>query len=331
MVKKKGKSDTMKYMNKKYGPSTIKHLSDAPDKMDRISTGSIFIDEISDGGYPQGGITEIFGSTSTGKTTLAIQACLEAQKKYKDKDILYVDTEQSMNVHYAKGLGLDLKRCIFTQPTYAEEALDIIQEYVQSGEVSLIVLDSIANLSPKKEYEADMETSTVGLRARILSLFCRKIAPILKIHNVALVCINQERANISIVYGDPNQSTGGKAIPYHSLLRLKLRRVSWIKKNEETKGITAKVEAVKNKTGTAYRNCMIDLLSGKGVQPEAEILSMGRKLGIVVVSGAFFKYNEEIIGQGLDKSINKLKEDKKLCETIIKDINKIRDNNDNVV
>ena len=301
-------------INREYGDGTVVSLTDKPEVVDRIPTGSLAIDRMTDGGVPIGRITQIFGGEAVGKTTIAIQTCIEAQKKFEDKKVLIVDTEHAVNPQYITSFGLDPERTLLAQPRHAEEALDLVSRYVESGEISIVVIDSIAALSPKMGVDNSIEKTSkqYAVRARLLSSWVPTVLNILENSQTALVCVNQERLDINVQYGDPNKPVGGKALSYYSSLMLKVRRRQFIKKDDIVKGIRIVVEVVKSKISKPYTKATIDLLVGRGINRAVELLSMALEAEILTQHGAYIKYDGKTLGQGYEKTLANLEADEDL-------------------
>lgn len=324
--KENKKSPLKELLNKKFESDFCK-MVDELDKnpYERIPTGSSELDEILSGGYPEGRLTEISGEEGTGKTTLFTHAVAEAQKKHKDKNVLYIDLEQAFDPTYAEKLGVDPSRLLFIQPSTLEETLDTIELAVSSGEVSMVVLDSVAQLTPEDELNGQTKDQTRGLTARLLNKHLRKILKPAAAMNVALLYINQLRvANMGISYGDPRETTGGKGMKFCPTLRIRLARESWIKKGDEVRGIRVKVSIPKHRNSLAYKTCSVDLMLGQGIVRENELLVKAEKLGIIKRNGAFFYFvgDDKPFAQGLEKATNLLQIDPTVRKRIEDGINK---------
>ena len=308
----------MQQIQKSFGKEAVMDLGNTtPAKVDVISTGSKIIDhEITGiGGIPKGRITEIYGPESSGKTTLTLQLIASCQAK--GGNCVFIDVEQALDLTYAKNLGVQIDKLFLSQPDNAEQALEILETFVNSGGADLIIVDSVAALSPKAEIDGDMEDQHVGLQARLLSKGLRKITGPARNHNVAVVFINQLRDNIGAMgYGPKEITPGGKALKFYASLRIDLRRKSSMKKGDTYIGNIVKVKAAKNKLAPPFREGEVEVYFGEGISKWAEVLNTADKLKIVDKSGAWYSYNGEKIGQGKDNAITFLKENPSVFEEI---------------
>ncbi len=328
MVTKKDKKDstlsideTIKAMKKKFGEESIMMLDQKPiSGMDAISTGSFGLDiALGIGGLPQGRIIEIYGQESTGKTTLALHTIAEAQKK--GGVCFYIDAEHAMDPQYATKLGVDIKKLLISQPGCGEEALDLVENMVLTNEFAVIVIDSVASLTPKAEIEGDMGTQHVGRQARLMSHALRKLTAIVAQSNTIVIFINQLRENIGVIgYGPKYFTPGGKALKFYSSVRLEINRISQIKKGEEIMGSRVRVKVVKNKVAAPAKTTEFDLMFNEGISREGEILALGDTYKIIKVSGKTFLYRDTKLGVGYDASKKFLKENKELADKIIEEI-----------
>jgi recombination protein RecA len=251
------------------------------------------------GGLPRGRIVELYGPESSGKSTLALHLVANAQKL---GSVAYVDTEYAIDPTYARALGVDVENLLISQPDNAEQALEIIETLVDSGEVSLIVLDSLAALVTRRELEGDYGDSNVGLMARLLSQACRKLTGRLERTNTLLLCINQLRMKVGVVYGNPEVTTGGRAVPYYSSVRLDCRRIQTEKDGDDAVGNRTRVKVVKNKCAPPLRQCEFSIEFGKGISRVGELIDLGVEAKIIAKSGAWYKYGNRQLGQGKDKA-----------------------------
>jgi recombination protein RecA len=284
-----------------------------------ISTGSIGLDAaLGIGGLPRGRIIEIFGPESSGKTTLALHAVAEAQKQ--NGICAYIDAEHAMDPEYAKKLGVNIENLLISQPDTGEQALEITESLVRSGKVDIIVIDSVAALTPKDEIEGDMGAQHMGKQARLMSQALRKLTAIVARSKTIIIFINQIRMQIGIMFGNPETTPGGKALKFYTSVRLDIRRIASIKKGDEVMGSRVRVKVVKNKVAAPFRSTEFDLMYGEGISKEGEMLALGEKFGIVQKSGASYAYGEEKLGRGYDAARTFLRENKKISNAILKDI-----------
>ncbi|MEY3632023.1 MAG: hypothetical protein RI937_221, partial [Pseudomonadota bacterium] len=272
----------------------------APD-IQVVSTGSLGLDlALGVGGLPRGRIVEIYGPESSGKTTLTLQVIAEMQKI--GGTCAFVDAEHALDTQYAQKLGVTLSELLISQPDTGEQALEIVDALVRSGSVDLIVVDSVAALTPKAEIEGEMGDSLPGLQARLMSQALRKLTANINRTNTLVIFINQIRMKIGVMFGNPETTTGGNALKFYSSVRLDIRRVGSIKKGEEVTGSETKVKVVKNKVAPPFRAATFDILYGEGISREGEIVDLGAESDIVEKSGAWYSYNGERIGQGKDNA-----------------------------
>lgn len=285
-------------IEKSFGKGSIMKLGERPQvDADVIPSGSLLIDHaLGIGGYPKGRIIEIYGPESSGKTTLALHAIAEAQKK--GGRAAFVDAEHSIDPVYAKNLGVNIDELILSQPDSGEQALQIVETLANSGAFSIIVVDSVAALVPQAEIEGEMIDSTVGLQARLMSKAMRKLAGTLNTHECSVIFINQLREKVGVLYGNPETTTGGKALKFFASIRIDIRRSEAIKNGSNIVGNTVNVKIVKNKVAPPFKNCQIDIIYGKGISKEAEILDLGTQLEILKRAGAWYEYNGERFANG---------------------------------
>lgn len=303
-------------LEKQYGKGTIMRLGDNPIvAIDSISTGSIAVDAcLGVGGVPRGRIIEIYGPESSGKTTLALQVIAEAQKK--GGLAAFIDAEHAFDAKYAKNLGIKTDELLISQPDNGEQALEIAEALIRSGGLDVLVIDSVAALVPRAELEGEMGDSHVGLQARLMSQALRKITGIVSKTQTAVIFINQIREKIGVMFGNPETTTGGRALKFYSSVRLDIRRIGAIKKGDEVVGNRTKIKVVKNKVAPPFREAEFNIMYGKGISRVAEILDMAVEMEIIEKRGSWFRFEGEPIGQGGDAAMQYLEEDKALMERI---------------
>ncbi|WP_295739770.1 recombinase RecA [uncultured Helicobacter sp.] len=307
----------LKQIDKAFGKGALVRLGDKQvEKIDSISTGSLGLDmALGIGGVPKGRIIEIYGPESSGKTTLSLQIVAECQKN--GGICAFIDAEHALDVYYAKNLGVDTENLLVSQPDTGEQALEILETLTRSGAVDLVVIDSVAALTPKAEIEGDMGDQHVGLQARLMSHALRKITGVLHKMNTTLIFINQIRMKIGVMgYGSPETTTGGNALKFYASVRIDVRRIATLKQNEQQIGNRTKAKVVKNKVAPPFREAEFDIMFGEGISREGEIIDYGIKLDIIDKSGAWLSYNDKKLGQGRENAKLLLKEDKALAEEI---------------
>ena len=322
--KKKSLDLALKQIDKAFGKGTILRLGDKEiEPIDSISTGSIGLDiALGIGGVPKGRIIEIYGPESSGKTTLTLHLIAECQKA--GGVCAFVDAEHALDVKYAKNLGIDTDNLYISQPDFGEQALDIVETLARSGAVDLIIVDSVAALTPKSEIEGDMGDQHVGLQARLMSQALRKLTGIVHKMGPTVVFINQIRMKIGAMgYGTPETTTGGNALKFYASVRLDVRKVATLKQSDEPIGNRVKVKVVKNKVAPPFKVAEFDIMFGEGISKEGEIVDYGVKLDIIDKSGAWFSYESTKIGQGRENAKAFLKENLNIAEEIT---TKIREN-----
>jgi len=312
--------DAMNAIRTKFGDEAIMMLGDKPKvNINSISTGSLGLDAaLGVGGFPRGRIIEIFGPESSGKTTLALHAVAEAQKV--GGICAYIDAEHAMDPDYARKLGVKLEELLISQPDTGEQALDIVDSLVRSGKMDVIVIDSVAALTPKDEIEGDMGAYHVGKQARLMSQALRKLTAIVAKSKTVVIFINQIRMQIGVMFGNPETTPGGKALKFYTSVRLDIRRIAQIKKGEEIMGGRVRVKVVKNKVAAPFKQTEFDLMYNEGISREGEMLALGEKMGLIKKSGSSYEYNGEKIGRGYDSARNFLKENKEINDEILKEI-----------
>ena len=318
---------TLDAIRTKFGDDAIMKLGEKPRvNVDAIPTGSIGLDiALGVGGLPRGRIIEIFGPESSGKTTLALHCIAEAQKK--GGICAFIDAEHAMDPEYSKRLGVKIDELLISQPDTGEQALEIVESLVRSGKVDVIVVDSVAALTPRAEIESDMDTQHVGRQARLMSQALRKLTAITAKSKTVVIFINQIRMQIGVMFGNPETTPGGKALKFYTSVRLDIRRIAQIKKGDEIMGGRCRVKVVKNKVAAPFRQTEFDLMYNEGISHEGEIIALGEKHGIISKSGASYSYTpedgEEIkLARGYDATRQFLNENKKLADQILKDIKK---------
>ena len=321
-IKEKNKAleDALKQIEKTFGKGSIMKLGDRPDvEMDAISSGSLLIDEaLGVGGYPRGRIIEIYGPESSGKTTLALHAIAEAQKCGGKAG--FIDAEHSIDPEYARNLGVNIDDLILAQPDSGEQALDIVDMLVNSKALDIIIVDSVAALVPQAELDGVMSDSLVGSQARLMSKAMRKLAGILNKSNCTVIFINQLREKVGVLYGNPETTSGGRALKFYASVRIDIRRSDAIKDGSTIIGNVCTVKVVKNKVAPPFKTCKIDIIYGKGISKEGEILDTAVNLGIIKKSGSWYEYNDRRLGQGRETLKEYLKQNKDLQDEILEKI-----------
>ncbi|ECL6260035.1 TPA: recombinase RecA [Campylobacter jejuni] len=319
--KRKSLDAALKSLDKTFGKGTILRLGDKEvEQIDSIGTGSVGLDlALGIGGVPKGRIIEIYGPESSGKTTLTLHIIAECQKA--GGVCAFIDAEHALDVKYAKNLGVNTDDLYVSQPDFGEQALEIVETIARSGAVDLIVVDSVAALTPKAEIEGDMGDQHVGLQARLMSQALRKLTGIVHKMNTTVIFINQIRMKIGAMgYGAPETTTGGNALKFYASVRLDVRKVATLKQNEEPIGNRVKVKVVKNKVAPPFRQAEFDVMFGEGLSREGELIDYGVKLDIVDKSGAWFSYKDKKLGQGRENSKAFLKENPEIADEITKAI-----------
>jgi recombination protein RecA len=307
---------TLDKLEKSYGKGTIMKLGDqAVETADAISTGSLTLDiALGIGGLPKGRVIEIYGPESSGKTTLAIHAIAEAQKK--GGIAAFIDAEHAFDKYYAKKLGVDIENLLISQPDNGEQALEIADNLIRSGAIDIIIIDSVAALVPKAEIEGEMGDSKMGLQARLMSQALRKLTGTIAKTGCCCIFINQLREKIGVMFGNPETTTGGNALKFYASVRLDIRRTSQIKDSEEVSGNRVKVKVVKNKVAPPFRIAEFDIMFGQGISKVGEIIDLGVEFDIVRKSGSWFSYNDTKLGQGRDAVKQLLLDNPELMEEL---------------
>jgi len=315
--KKKALSAALGQIEKQFGKGSVMRMGDSTTSRDieAISTGSLSLDiALGVGGIPKGRVVEIYGPESSGKTTLTLHMVAESQKL--GGTCAFVDAEHALDPQYAERLGVDMDELLVSQPDTGEQALEITDMLVRSGAVDVVVVDSVAALTPKAEIEGDMGDSHVGLQARLMSQALRKLTANIKRSNCIVIFINQIRMKIGVMFGSPETTTGGNALKFYASVRLDIRRIGSIKKGDEIVGNETKVKVVKNKVAPPFKIVEFEILYGEGISKEGELISLGVQHGIVEKSGAWYSYSGERIGQGKENVRQFLKDNPDIAQTI---------------
>ncbi len=315
--KKKALDLAIKQIDKAFGKGALVRLGDKViEPIDSISTGSLGLDlALGIGGVPKGRVIEIYGPESSGKTTLALQIIAEAQEK--GSICAFVDAEHALDVKYAGNLGVDVENLLVSQPDFGEQALDIVETLARSGAVDVVVVDSVAALTPKSEIEGDMGDTHVGLQARLMSQALRKLTGVVHKMNTTIIFINQIRMKIGTMgYGSPETTTGGNALKFYASVRIDVRKIATLKQSDEQIGNRVKAKVIKNKVAPPFRQAEFDIMFGEGISKEGEIVDYGVKLDIIDKSGAWFSYGEKRLGQGRENVKAFLKESPELAKEL---------------
>ncbi len=323
LAKKKALEVAMSQIEKQFGKGSVMKLGECQQmNVEAIPTGALSLDvALGIGGIPKGRIIEIYGPESSGKTTLALHAIAEAQKR--GGEAAFIDAEHALDPVYAKNLGVDIDNLIVSQPDTGEQALEIAEALVRSGAIDVIVVDSVAALVPKVEIDGDMGDAHIGLQARLMSQGLRKLAGAINKSNSIIIFINQLREKVGIMFGNPETTTGGRALKFYASVRMDIRKIENIKLNGEVVGSRTRVKVVKNKVAPPFREAEFDIVYGKGISKEGNILDLAVNLNIIEKSGSWFSYNGEKIGQGRENVKVYLTEHPDIMDEVEK---KIRDN-----
>lgn len=315
-IKKKSLDEAFKQIEKQYGKGSIMKLGEKVfENMEVIPTGSISLDlALGVGGYPKGRIIEIYGPESSGKTTFALHAIAQAQKA--GGFAAFIDAEHALDPRYAKNLGVDVDNLVLSQPDTGEQALEIVEHLVRSNAIDLIVVDSVAALVPKVEIDGDMGDSHIGMQARLMSQAMRKLSGIVSKTNTVVIFINQIREKVGVMFGSPETTSGGRALKFYATIRLDIRRVETIKQGTDAIGNLTRVKVVKNKVAPPFRQVEVDLIYGKGISYEGELLDLAVNKEIIKKSGSWFSYGDERIGQGRENVKQYLLENVNLAKEI---------------
>ena len=307
---------TLDKIEKNYGKGSIMKLGDrATEKVEVIPTGSISLDTaLGVGGFPKGRIIEIYGPESSGKTTLAIHAIAECQKQ--GGMAAFIDAEHAFDSFYAKKLGVDIENLLVSQPDNGEQALEIADNLIRSGAIDILVVDSVAALTPKAEIDGEMGDSKVGLQARLMSQAMRKLTSTISKTNCCCIFINQLREKIGVLFGNPETTTGGNALKFYSSVRIDIRRIQAIKDGDQNIGNRVKVKIVKNKVAPPFRVCEFDLMFGEGISKLGEIIDLGVEHDVIKKSGSWFSYGDTKLAQGREALKQLLRDNPELCEEL---------------
>lgn len=308
-------NQALKLIEKEYGKGSVMKLGAEPEKIEVISSGSISLDKaLGVGGYPKGRIIEIYGPESSGKTTFALHAIANAQKN--GGFAAFIDAEHALDPTYAKALGVDIENLVLSQPDNGEQALEIAEALIKSGSIDVLVVDSVAALVPEAELNGDMGDSHVGLHARLMSQAMRKLSGIISKTKCVAIFINQIREKVGIMFGNPETTTGGRALKFYSSVRLEIRRGEQIKDGTSAIGNRTTIKVVKNKVAPPFRSCEVEIIYGQGISHLGEIVDLATDMGLIEKSGSWFSYNGEKIGQGREKVKEYLKNHEDICNEI---------------
>jgi len=319
MSKNKNKiKDAIEQVEKKFGKESIMLLGKKENqKINTTSSGSMVIDELLGiGGWPEGRVIELYGPESSGKTTIALHAIAEVQKK--GGIAAFIDAEHSIDPIYAKNLGIDINNLILSQPDSGEQALEIVNTLTSSGSVDLIIVDSVAALVPEVELAGEMKDQTIGAQARLMSKALRKITGSLNKTKTTIIFINQIREKIGIMFGNPETTPGGRALKFYSSIRMEVRRVTSIGTGQDIRGNVVRIKIVKNKLSAPFKVGTTEIIFGKGISKESELIDLAESKGIIVKKGSWYQYNSKNLAQGKAKTVELLMNDKKLIDDINK-------------
>ncbi len=320
--KKRALETCIAQLEKTYGKGTVMRMGENTGiVVEAIPTGSLSLDlALGIGGVPRGRIIEIYGPESSGKTTLALHVVAEAQKR--GGEVAYIDAEHAMDPSYARALGVDIDSMLISQPDTGEQALEICEALVRSGAIDVVVVDSVAALTPRAEIEGDMGDSHVGLLARLMSQALRKLAGSIAKTNCVVIFINQLREKVGVMYGNPEVTTGGRALKFYASVRVEVRRIEALKNGGEVIGNRTRAKVVKNKVAPPFKEAEFDIMYGEGISKVGEILDLAVKLDLIQKSGSWFAMGEVRIGQGRDAAKQYLKDNPQVCEQVEADIRK---------
>lgn len=308
-------NQALKLIEKEYGKGSVMKLGAEPEKIEVISSGSISLDKaLGVGGYPKGRIIEIYGPESSGKTTFALHAIANAQKN--GGFAAFIDAEHALDPTYAHVLGVDIENLVLSQPDNGEQALEIAEALIKSGSIDVLVVDSVAALVPEAELNGDMGDSHVGLHARLMSQAMRKLSGIISKTKCVAIFINQIREKVGVMFGNPETTTGGRALKFYSSVRLEIRRGEQIKDGTSAIGNRTTIKVVKNKVAPPFRTCEVEIIYGQGISHLGEIVDLATEMGLIEKSGSWFSYNGEKIGQGREKVKDYLKNHEDICNEI---------------
>ncbi len=312
--------EVLKQIQKQFGKGAVMKLGDRPSvEVSVIPSGSLLLDEaLGVGGYPKGRIIEIYGPESSGKTTLALHAIAECQKQ--GGRAAFIDAEHAIDPEYSKNLGVNVDELILSQPDSGEQALEIAEMLASSGAIDLLIVDSVAALVPQAELDGEMGDNSVGMQARLMSKAMRKLAGTLNKNNCTIIFINQLREKVGVMYGNPETTSGGRALKFYASIRLDIRRTEAIKTGSDVTGNTCRIKVVKNKVAPPFRQCEIDIVYGKGISKDSEILDRAVELGIIKKSGAWFEYNGSKIAQGRETAKEYIHSNEDVKEELLKAI-----------
>lgn len=308
-------NQALKQIEKTYGKGSVMKLGERPEQVEVISSGSIALDKaLGVGGYPKGRIIEIYGPESSGKTTFALHAIATAQKN--GGFAAFIDAEHALDPKYAQALGVDIDNLVLSQPDNGEQALEIAEALIRSGSIDVLVVDSVAALVPQAELQGDMGSSHVGLHARLMSQAMRKLSGVISKTKCVAIFINQIREKVGVMFGNPETTTGGRALKFYASVRLEIRRGEQLKDGVTAIGNKTNIKVVKNKVAPPFRSCEVEIIYGEGISHYGELVDMGTELGIIEKAGSWFSYNENKIGQGREKVKEYLKEHPEIAEEI---------------
>lgn len=312
--------EVLKQIQKQFGKGAVMKLGERPSvEVSVIPSGSLLLDEaLGVGGYPKGRIIEIYGPESSGKTTLALHAIAECQKQ--GGRAAFIDAEHAIDPEYSKNLGVNVDELILSQPDSGEQALEIAEMLASSGAIDLLIVDSVAALVPQAELDGEMGDNSVGMQARLMSKAMRKLAGTLNKNNCTIIFINQLREKVGVMYGNPETTSGGRALKFYASIRLDIRRTEAIKTGSDVTGNTCRIKVVKNKVAPPFRQCEIDIVYGKGISKDSEILDRAVELGIIKKSGAWFEYNGSKIAQGRETAKEYIHSNEDVKEELLKAI-----------